>query len=255
MPLVHDRSICLRKTEYSETSQILTLFTRTYGIIRLIAKGAHRRTKAGASKFDGGVDYLDVGDSVFSHDPARELPPLTEWHLLEGNLGLRQNLRAMYLALYAAEMISRLFEEHDAHPALFDRLEALVQEVSTPRREEIFLNFQLDMLRESGYLPELFSCVMCGTMNEGRNPVYFSPSRGGIVCRNCEGAAPDRSEIDGRLLRMLQTILKLPRQDGATVRLPQLTRHQTDPINRLFADHIAYTLGRRLRMPRWVMGR
>ena len=28
MPLVHDRCICLRKIEYSETSQILTLFGR-----------------------------------------------------------------------------------------------------------------------------------------------------------------------------------------------------------------------------------
>src|SRR5665213_1347582 len=97
MPLVHDRCICLHKTEYSETSQILTLFSRTYGIVRTIAKGAHRRTKAGASKFDGGIDYLDVGEAVFSHDPARELPPLTEWHLLEGNLSLRKTLRGMYL--------------------------------------------------------------------------------------------------------------------------------------------------------------
>src|SRR3712207_7995583 len=53
MPLVRDRCICLRRTEYSETSQILTLFAREHGIVRAIAKGAHRRTKAGASKFDG----------------------------------------------------------------------------------------------------------------------------------------------------------------------------------------------------------
>ena len=61
MPLVNDRCICLRKIEYSETSQILALFSRGHGLVRVIAKGAHRRTKAGASKFDGGVDLLDVG--------------------------------------------------------------------------------------------------------------------------------------------------------------------------------------------------
>ena len=32
MPLERDRCICLRRTEYSETSQILTLFSREYGI-------------------------------------------------------------------------------------------------------------------------------------------------------------------------------------------------------------------------------
>ena len=45
MALVSDRCICLRKTEYSETSQILTLFGYIHGITRVIAKGAHRRTK------------------------------------------------------------------------------------------------------------------------------------------------------------------------------------------------------------------
>jgi len=254
MPLVHDRCICLRKVEYSETSQILTLFSRTYGMLNVIAKGAHRRTKAGASKFDGGVDLLDVGQAVFSHDPARDLPPLTEWHLLEGHLALRKSLRGIYLGLYAAELISRLFEEHDAHPELFDRLESLVGNLQTPRREEAFLSFQLDLLRESGYLAELFTCALCGhALENGLS--YFSPHHSGVVCRNCEGSVPDRNEIDVRLLRMIQGILKLPRQNGTVVRLPQLTRHQTDPINRLFADHIERTLGKRLRMPRYVLER
>ena len=75
MPLVRDRCICLRKVEYSETSQIVALFAREHGIIRLIAKGAHRRTKAGASKFDGGVDLLPIADLLKSdvRDAAREL--------------------------------------------------------------------------------------------------------------------------------------------------------------------------------------
>src|SRR6476660_5222373 len=118
MPLARDRCLCLRKVEYSETSQILVLFAREHGIFRAIAKGAHRRTKAGASKFDGGVDLLDVGDAVFSHSPERDLCPLTEWHLSEGHLEMRRNLRAVYLGLYAAELVSMLIEEHDAHPEL-----------------------------------------------------------------------------------------------------------------------------------------
>jgi len=254
MGLVHDRCICLRKTEYSETSQILTLFSRTYGILRVIAKGAHRRTKAGASKFDGGVDLLDVGDAVFSHDPARELPPLTEWHLLEGHLELRGNLRGIYLAQYAAELVSRLFEEHDPHAELFDRLEAVLGELATARREEAFLAFELDMLRESGYLAELHHCAMCGNTINDATIAFFSPQHGGVICRNCEGSAPDRIQIDARLVRMLQSILKLPRSNGSIARLPQLTRHQTDPINRVLADHIEHTLGKRLKVTRYVLG-
>ncbi|HEY2584218.1 MAG TPA: DNA repair protein RecO [Tepidisphaeraceae bacterium] len=254
MALVHDRCICLRKTEFSETSQILTLFSRAHGITRVIAKGAHRRTKAGASKFDGGIDFLDVGEAVFSHDPARDLAPLTEWSLREGHLALRKSLRGIFLGLYAGELVSRLIEEHDAHPELFDRLEQTLPELATPRREEAFLAFELDLLRESGYLAELFNCVSCGGGLDERAPVYFSPARGGVICRNCEGATPDRSNVDPRLLRLLQGILRLPRSNGSPQRLPHLTRHQTDPINRLFADQVQHTLGRALRLPKYVLG-
>jgi len=258
MPLVSDRCICLRRTEYSETSQIVTLFARTHGIIRAIAKGAHRRTKAGASKFDGGIDLLDNGDAVFTHDPGRDLATLTEWTLREGHLGLRSTLRGMYLALYAGELVGRLVEEHDPHPDLFDRLEATLAELTTARREETFLAFELDLLRETGYLAELSACASCGhaVAVDRESQLYFSASKGGVVCRNCESVVHDRAPFDPRLARLLQSILRLPRgANGSTQRLPQLTRHQTDPLNRLFADQIEHTLGRRLQLAPYVLPR
>jgi DNA repair protein RecO (recombination protein O) len=253
MPLVRDRCICLRRTEYSETSQILTLFARAHGTIRAIAKGAHRRTKAGASKFDGGVDLLDSGEAVFIHDPAKDLATLTEWNLREGHLGLRNTLRGMYLGLYAGELVGRLIEEHDPHPELFDRLESTLAELQTPRHEQAFLAFQLDLLRETGYLAELTTCAACGVALAEGGLVYFSPSHGGAICRNCEGAIPDRVALDARLLRLLDTILRLPRSNGSAQRLPHLTRHQTDPLNRVFADQIEHTLGRRLQLAPYVL--
>lgn len=253
MGLVHDRCICLRRTQYSETSQILSLFSREHGAVRVIAKGAHRRTKAGASQFDGGVDLLDTGDAVFTHDPGRDLATLTEWSLRDGHLGLRSTLRGMYLGLYAAELVGRLVEEHDPHPELFDRLEAALGELQTPRHEESFLAFELDLLRETGYLAELSACAACGAAVPDGEPCYFSPACGGIVCRRCEGVVHDRAALDARLLRLLRGILRLPRANGSPRRLPHLTRHQTDPINRLLADQIQHTLGRRLQLAPYVL--
>ena len=261
MALVRDRCVCLRKFEYSETSQILTLFSRNYGLLRAIAKGAHRVTKAGASKFGGGVDLLDVGDAVFTHSPEKDLATLTEWTLREGHLELRRGLRGMYLGLYAAELVSMLFEEHDPHRELFDRLEQTLLELGSERTEEAFLAFELDLLREAGYLPELTSCASCGgtvggMTGRGDEPAFFSPAESGVVCWRCESAIPDRMEVDPRLLRVMQTVLRLPRDTTGTMpqRLPQLARAQTDPINWILAEHVEHTLSRRLRMPRYVLG-
>lgn len=251
MPLVNDRCICLRKVEYSETSQILTLFAREHGITRVIAKGAHRKTKQGSSKFGGGIDLLDLGEAVFSHAPERDLAPLCEWSLQDGHLELRRALRPVYLAQYAAELVSMVIEEHDPHPELFDRLQQTLQDLPTPKREEEFLSFQLDLLREAGYMPSLQTCASCGGAINDR--AYFSASLSGAVCRNCEHVTPDRMEIDARLLRLLQSVINLPRAGGKRIRLPQLTRHQTDPLNKLIADHVQHTLSRRLRLVPYVL--
>lgn len=253
MPLVRDRCICLRITEYSETSQIVTLLSREHGLVRAIAKGAHRKTKAGAGKFDGGMDYMEVGEAVFILDLAKDMATLTEWTLREGHLALRQSLRGIYLAMYAGELIARLLEQHDAHPELFDRVERAIPELATVRREQEFLAFELGLLNDLGYLAEFDRCIDCGRPPAEGPTAFFSPTQGGVVCRDCEQFYPERMSLDSRLLRLIQGILRLQRQ-GGPIRLPHLTRHQTDPINRLLLDHVQHTLGKPLSMARWIVG-
>jgi len=251
MPLVADECICLHKVEYSESSQILTLFGRDHGIIHVVAKGAHRRTKAGASRFDGGIDLLDRGSAVFTDDTSRELTTLTEWKLIDGHLELRRSLRGLHLAMYAVELVSLLIESHDPHMDVFARLGRTLPELAGNRAEEAMLAWELDLLKAAGYLPEFFVCVNCHRGPDGK-PIYFSPSRGGVICRNCEGVVRDRLNFDERLMRLVQSILRLPRVGGVAQRLPKLTRAQTDPLNRLLAEHIGQTLGKRLRMWEYV---
>src|SRR5688500_4504880 len=256
MALTRDRCLCLRRHDYSETSQILTLFSRNHGLLRLIAKGAHRRTKAGASKFDGGVDLLDLGDAVFSLRLEKDLATLCEWSLRDGHLELRNNLRALYLGQYAAELVSLLVQEHDPHPDLFDRLEQTLADVATDRLEESFLAFQLDLFKETGYLPNLAACDNCrAPVTPQQQSWSFWPARSALVCRNCESVAPDRIPIDPRLISLATNLLRLPRENGSLQRLPKLTRHQTDPLNRVFAHHMQHTLGRRLHLAKFILPR
>jgi DNA repair protein RecO (recombination protein O) len=255
MPLESDRCICLRRFEYSETSQILTLLGRDQGLVRVIAKGAHRRTKAGASKFDGGVDLMDLGQAVMSIDPARDLGTLTEWKLADGRRELRESLRAIYLGLSACEIAATLIEEHDPHPEVFDLLAICLDELGAGRVEQAYLAFVLDLLEAAGYLPQLTECVSCGKpVNDGQR-ISVTTHRGGVLCGDCESAFPDRMPLDGRLLRLVRGIVQLPRQAGRRSRLPQVTRHQTDPINRILIEHIETIAGKRLRTSSYLLGR
>jgi DNA repair protein RecO (recombination protein O) len=248
MPLSRDSAICMRLVPYSETSQIVTLLTREHGLLRLIAKGAHRRTKAGAGRFDGGLDLLDVGSAVFSAPTEKSLGLLTEWKLLDGNLGLRRSLRSLRLAMLVAEVVPLLFQEHDPHPTLYDRVVATVAALSDESLEESSVAFLLDLLHESGFVPELARCSACGQTVTDKPRAFFSPERGGVLCEACGKTVADRMTVDPKLLRLLQMLLKLPRENGQVLRLPRLTRVQSDPLHRLLLTHLEHTLQRPLRM-------
>jgi hypothetical protein len=59
--------------------------------------------------------------------------------------------------------------------------------------------------------------------------------------------------VDGRVIRIIQTILRLPRLAGIPQKLPRLSRKQADPINRLLADYIRHMLGHDLRVAASVL--
>ena len=63
-----DDGICLRVTDFSETSQIVGLFTRGHGLVPMIAKGSKRQTKK--NTMSGPLDLLTSGEVVFV--PAKE---------------------------------------------------------------------------------------------------------------------------------------------------------------------------------------
>ena len=249
MPLVRDQAVCLRVFPYSETSQILSLLTREHGRVRLIAKGARRTTRAGKSKFDGGLDLLDSGDAVFSLVPERDLSILTEWRVRDGHRGLRSDLRAMYLGLLAAELVDLLLEEHDAHPRLFDQLERLLVRLSEPdAREAVSLAFVLNLLRQAGVLPDFGRCHG-GASPQAAQRLGFSPRLSRLVCDEALDEAPDAIPVPPQALEAVTALLRLPRGGGP---LPALTSRQAEPAYRLLVAHIQAQTGSRLRVARFV---
>src|SRR5690606_40070296 len=79
MPTITDNAVCIRRWDFSETSQTVSLFTREHGILRGIAKGAKREK----GNFSGGLDILTRGEVVAILKPGRELATLTAWQLQE----------------------------------------------------------------------------------------------------------------------------------------------------------------------------
>jgi len=185
MAIRTDQAIVLRLSDYSETSQIVSLFTAGSGLARLIAKGVRRGTR---KRFAAGLDLLEYGE--VSYAPPRGaagLGTLTEWVQRDAFAGLRGNLLCLYSGLYAAELVSALTEEYDAHPELFAALLATLRELAEARPPvATIVRFQLELAAAIGYAPQLRECVGCGRPRTRGAPAYFSSTAGGLLCRDCE---------------------------------------------------------------------
>ena len=210
---IKDQAVCLRCQNYSESSQIVTLFGKVSGKIRALAKGSRR----GRSQFGVGMDLLNAGVVVF-YPPRNDnaLATLGEFDLWESFPRLRQNLLSLHGAQYAAEMLADFTEDFDPHEDLYDAFYLTLEHLQRHwRPEAILVTFELALLREVGLAPSWKSCRGCGRELSQEQRLYFSSGNGGLLCRECEGSILEKRSVDQGVLRILQnpaTIQTAPRQ-------------------------------------------
>ena len=166
--LTKDLAICIRAVDYSETSQIVTFFTRATGKVSAIAKGSKRPKSA----FEGPIEIFSHGKIVFSDSNKEKLATLTEFESADGGpgfVGLSKNLFALNCCLFAAELLNSLTHDYDPHPELFDSFLQFLQNTNESQEAgnehrnvmALLIFFQLILLKEVGLQPVLSSCANC----------------------------------------------------------------------------------------------
>ncbi len=205
MAIFTDTAVCLRRLDYSETSQVLTLFTARHGLVRVIAKGQKRSTR---TKVGVGVDLLERGHVVWSAGPAAvegRLSTLREWRQLDIFPGVRQDLGAVTAAQYAAELIVSLVPEADPYPDLFEVFCKFLEHIG-PGKPNLasLVRLMWLVLHYSGHLPQWEGCGLCGRSVEPAKPAFFGLNTGGFICAKCAGRVAQRLRVTGPLSAALQ---------------------------------------------------
>ena len=167
-----DQAICIRQWDWSETSQTVSLFCRSHGVMRGLAKGARRER----SSFSGGIDLLARGEIVAVVKPDRELQTLTAWTLLQMFRRPHDELETNLYALSMAELVHRFVPPGAPHERLYDALLASLERLEEgDRPAPEFLRFFTAFLRETGHEPRLEA----DGIPDAR--LAFDPNDGGIV--------------------------------------------------------------------------
>ena len=191
MPQIQDTAIVLKRLDYSESSQVLAIFTRNHGKVRTIAKGSRRSTKR---RFNPGIDLLESGHVVLAirRIGQEALATISEWKQRKAFTGLRESLDRLNAAQYIGDVVAGLTEDWDPHPLVYDALEEslLALESGSPELK-VLVAMQQTLLTDSGVMPRLNTCVGCGN-NVAGGDIYFSSFDGGLLCRDCEAVRMEK---------------------------------------------------------------
>ena len=151
----------LHHHDWSETSLIVELLTRSQGRLVVAAKGAKRPTSSFRPLLLPFQPLL-VGLGKPPKDEDAEVLNLrsVEWAGGRPLLGAA----AMFSAYYLNELLLRLLARQDPHPGLFDAyadsLSALAGSAGGEAEAAVLRAFELQLLRELGWLPELDTATL-----------------------------------------------------------------------------------------------
>lgn len=192
--------LTLKKTHMGEADLIMTLFTRDRGKLRVVARGARRTS----SKLMGHCEPLT--QIRLSLAQGRDLDYVTQAQVIKSFSDLKQDLGATAKGLYLAELLDGFGAEASSNRPLYQMaLETLKFIEQDPKSDWPLRFFEMQLLRLSGLMPELYRCVECRlSLSPGNH--RFSPTLGGTLCTSCHPVGAQIRPLSLRVLKVLRLL-------------------------------------------------
>jgi DNA repair protein RecO (recombination protein O) len=239
-------ALVLRVIEFSETSAVVTLFTREFGKISGLAKGA-RRPKG---PFESALDLLSRVRLVFLRKTSDALDLLTEAKLERRFRAGGSDLSYLYGGYYVAELLNELTHDGDPHPELFDLAVDTLEHLRTASLPAglTVLRFELTALRMLGHLPSLRECVECGKPITGERRKAFGLASGGVLCEACRPGKRHVASLSNDAVDWLERLASPG--EGWSSQVPE--RRQAGELRGVVSQYIAHLLGHKPKMHEYL---
>tara|TARA_R110002073_G_scaffold98665_1_gene226113 strand:+ start:1188 stop:1985 length:798 start_codon:yes stop_codon:yes gene_type:complete len=230
-------AIVLRTTEFSETSLVVTLFTRDFGRLSAIAKGA-RRPKG---PFEGSLDLLAVCRVVVHRKSSDALDLLTEAKLHRRFRGADRSLARVYAGYYVAEILRLMTDDHDPHVDVYDLTISVLNQIDgVGDVASTILFYEAQMLRLLGHAPGTDRCTDCGKeMATTASRIPFALATGGIVCANCAPRQHQLISVRNVVIQQLRDLV-----DSKTSLPTLVSAHVYGELRAVMSRYIQTIVGR-----------
>jgi DNA repair protein RecO (recombination protein O) len=191
VPLYRAEAVVIRTHKLGEADRIITLLTRSQGLVRAVAKGVRRTSSRWGSRLEP-FTHVDLQLAE-----GRNLDVVTQAETIEPfSAGLGADYERYTSGTAMLETAERLIVE-ERQPStqqfllLVGGLRALTSGQHRPG--QVLDSYLLRSLAVAGYAPSFEGCARCGTEGPHR---WFNPSAGGMLCSSCRlpGSATPAAE-------------------------------------------------------------
>lgn len=186
----------LRTVDYGETNKIVTLWTREWGKVAVMARGA----KKPSSRLSSVTQLFTYG--YYLVQKSRGVGSLQQAEIIDSLRGIRENIFATAYASYIVELTDKVTEERQPNPYLFELLLQTLKYMNDGLDLEILTYiYEMKMLRVMGLHPMLDGCAVC---KQSEGMFSFSVKEGGFLCHRCEATDPHRLPLSPAAVKLLR---------------------------------------------------
>jgi DNA repair protein RecO (recombination protein O) len=236
-------AIIIKKIKLGEADRILTLYTPHLGKIQAVAKGVRRPR----SKMSGHLELLT--HSLVSLARGRNLDTITGSQTINSFLPIKSDLKLTSYALYAIELVNQFAAEDVEDYPIFQLLLETMHNLTRGGDNEMVLRyFELHLLNEVGYRPQLEQCVSCHSpLKDATNS--FCPGAGGLLCPTCRQRQPFSYPLSLEAQKVLRSLQNSDYDTASKLKISPELAHQLEMVMR---NYIRYLLEREVKSAAWL---
>lgn len=252
-------AIVLKSMKFRDTSKIVTFYTRRYGKLKGIAKGA-RQVK---SKFGAALEPITNVSLVLYKKEHRDLQLISQCDTIKAYKKIHSEFDRMTVGLAILELIHQLAHDEEENLALYSLLVETLDELESASKNilNLFYAFELRLAGLFGFAPTFGACNHCGRKVDEfaiEESVIFQLSKGGILCAHCgrltkvqtgekvflnprrlhEAQMPNRGEANVRLsvtaLNLMQRLFTARLDSVPSLEYTKATGNEIDATLRLY---------------------
>ena len=169
--------IVLSETNYSESSKILNVLTKEYGLIGIMSKGC-RNMK---SKLRGVSRKLLYG-TFHIYYKEKGLSTLIGVDIINSFSNTLKDLEKVSYASYLLDLTSQVVKQNDSNEIYELLVNTLIKIEDNLNPVALTNILELKYLNYLGVTPSLDACTYCGS---DKQIVTISSDAGGFICRDC----------------------------------------------------------------------